>query len=259
MPRGADLHLWQGPSRAAEEHTDPEYILREFRTAASIAFLRRICPGAAKEISQLLRERLSNYRLESAVEIALQAEEMLAFEPGARKMRAHPRLVMGVLESGSWAENERMQQCWAGLLATSCSIAKADESNLVFIQRMRQLTASQGRLFVAACTMATTSQSENGRICADQLFCGAEELIEISGLPDSASVDRDLDQLAKLDLLAPRDEKGPFWMIGEADITPTCLGLALFARCSAHRGSVRDFYGPVAAAACAADESATIR
>jgi hypothetical protein len=253
MPPGADLQLWQSPLKTAEEQTEPEDILGEFRIAAAIAFLRRICPDAAKEIKQLLRERLSNYRLESAVEIALHAEEMLVFAPGARKMRAHPRLVARILEDGSWAANEFIQQCWAGLLATSCAIRKEDETNQVFIELMSQLTAVQARIFASACAMATTFQSDSGNIVAHPLICSAGEIIQIAGLQDLAKIDRDLAHLAELGLLAPRDNTRFFSLLKEADITPTGLGLDLNARCNAHRGTLQDFYGPVSAAASAAD------
>ena len=246
MPHGSEPRLWQSLLKTAEEQTEPEDILREFRAAAAIAFLRRISPGAAREVRELLRERLSNYRVESAVEIALHAEEMLVFEPGARKMRAHPRLVLRILEDGSWAENERIQQFWAGLLATSCAIGKEDTASLVFIDLMSQLTPVQARIFASACAQVSTSASEHGTIGAKPLICSAEEMIQIAGLQDLVKIDRDLDHLAKLGILVQRDKQKFFPVIREADITPTGLGLTLYARCNAHRGSPQDFYGPVA-------------
>ena len=252
MPPGADLRLWQSPLKTAQEQTEPEEILHEFRIAAAIAFLRRICPDAAKEFKQLLRERLSNYRLESAVEIVLHAEELLVFEPGARKMRAHPRPVMRIIENGSWAESERIQQCWAGLLATCCTIGKEDVSNEVFIELISQLTAAQTRIFASGCMMATTFQSDRGTTVAHPVICGAEEMIEITGLQDLAKIDRDLEHLAELGLIVQRDKQHIFSLLKEADIAPTGLGLDLFARCNAHRGSARDFYGPIEAPAVAA-------
>ncbi len=88
MGEDSDLRLWESPLKAAEDQTEPEDILSEFRAAAAISFLRRKCPGGAKEIRELLRGRLSNYRLESAIEIALHAEEMLVFEARNGKLTA---------------------------------------------------------------------------------------------------------------------------------------------------------------------------
>jgi len=246
MPEDADLRLWQNPLQTSHEQAEPENILREFRTAAAIAFLRRICPGAAKEIKQLLRERLSNYRLESAVEIALHAEELLVFEPGARKMRAHPRLVIRILEDGSLAECERALHFWAGLLVTCCTIGKEDISNHGFIETMSQVTARQLSVFSAACEMAATFQSEDNALEAYPFRFAAEEMIHITGQNDPAKIVLDLGCLAELGLLVKRDWHGLLTLQRECDLTPTGLGLQFFARCHAHRGALQDFYGPIA-------------
>lgn len=252
MPQEADLRLWQNPLQTPEEQSEPENILREFRIAAAIAFLRRICPGAAKEIKQLLRERLSNYRLESAVEIALHAEELLVFEPGARKMRAHPRLVIRILEDGSTAESERALDFWAGLLSTSCTLGKEDISNHDFIERMSQMTATQLSILSAACETAATFQSERDELEAHPFHRAVEEMIHIAGQNDLAKIALDLNCLAELGLLVQRDWHGLFTLRQESDMTPTSLGLRFFARCRAHRGAPQDFYGPIAEAAALA-------
>lgn len=245
MSPDADLRLWQSPLKTPEEQAEPENILREFRTAAAIAFLRRICPGA-KEMKQLLRERLTNYRLESAVEIALHAEELLVFEPGARKMRAHPNLVLRILEDGSSAESERALQFWAGLLATCCTIGKEDISNHDFIELMSQMKGAQVSIFSAACEAAATYQSEHDALEAHPIHCAVEEIIQIVDQHDLAKIALDLDCLAGLGLLVKSDSPGFVAVRQEVDITPTSLGLQLFARCHAHRGSPQAFYGPLA-------------
>jgi PilZ domain len=242
MPLGADLRLWQSPLKTVEEQTEPEDILREFRTAAAVAFLRRICPVATKEVRLLLRERLSNYRLESAVEIALHAEEILVFEPGTRKMRAHPRLVLRILEDGSWAESERVLHFWAGLLATSCSISAEDQSNMVFIDLLSDLTPSHVRIFTAACAKVITFESERG-VSAQSLICPLDEMTQIAGSSDLIKIDRDLEHLSELGLLVKRDRSRSFSLMDDANLTPTRLGLDLYARCNAHRGAAQDYYG----------------
>ena len=244
LPKGADLCLWQTPFKTAQEQTEPENILREFRIAAAVAFLRRICPSATKEVRQLLRERLSNYRLDSAVEIALHAEETLVFEPGTRKMRAHPHLVLRILEEGSWAESERIQQFWAGLLATSCSISAEDQANKVFIELLSQLTPVHIRIFAAACARATTFQSVSGAVKAHTQICSAQEVIQIVGSSDLIKIDRDLEHLSELGLLVKSNKSEFFSLLNDANLTPTRLGLDLYARCNAHRGTIQSYYGP---------------
>jgi PilZ domain len=254
MPDGADLRLWENPLQTPEEQAEPENILREFRVAEAIAFLRRICPVEAKEMKQLLRERLTNYRLESAVEIALHAEELLVFEPGARKMRAHPHLVLRILEDGSSAENGRALQFWAGLLATCCTIDKEDISNRDFIELMSRMTGAQVNIFSAACEVAATYQSECDALEAHPFHYPVEEMIQIAGQHDLAKIALDLKCLAEFGLLVKSGSQDFLALRGEADVTPTSLGLQLFARCHAHRGSPRDFYGPLAEPAALASD-----
>ena len=242
MSEGTDLRLWESPLKTAEEQIEPEDILTEFRSAAAISFLRRKCPGASKEVRELLRGRLSNYRLDSAVEIALHAEEMLVFESSNGKMTAPPNIVLRILEDGSWAENERIQQFWAGLLATSCTTAKNDQSSMVFVDMLSQLTSAHCRIFATACANAVVFESEHGTILSHPLKYSAEEIIQIAGMHDLVKIDRDLEHLADLGLLVKRNRSKFFSLIHEADIAPTNLGLQLYARCNGHRGALEDFY-----------------
>ena len=80
-----------------------------------------------------MREGLGDYRVISAIEIALRAEQMLALYPGADTMHAPAKLVMRILEDGSWIDSDAIQEMWAGLLATSCSTDGNDDSNAQFV------------------------------------------------------------------------------------------------------------------------------
>jgi hypothetical protein len=255
MGEDSDLRLWESPLKAAEDQTEPEDILSEFRAAAAISFLRRKCPGGAKEIRELLRGRLSNYRLESAIEIALHAEEMLVFESRNGKLTASRNIVLRILEDGSWAENEQIQQFWAGLLATSCTSDKNDQSSMVYVDMLSQLTATHCRIFATACANADVFESEHGTILSHPLNYSAEEIIRIAGIHDLVKIDRDLEHLADVGLLVRRSRSRFFSQIHDADIAPTNLGLQLFERCNGHRGSLQDFYSvaPAAVSSLVAD------
>jgi hypothetical protein len=243
LPKGADLHLWESSLMTADEQNEPEDILGKFRTAAAISFLRRKCPAAAKAVRDLLREKLSNYRLQSAVEIALRAEEMLVFEPHNGKMIAHPSLVLRILENGSWAENERILEFWSGLLAISCSTQKDDLSNAVFVDLLSRLSAVHARIFAAACAKVVIAESKSEAVRVCPLICTADEIIQIAGSLDLVKIDGDLEQLAEFGLLVRSEKSRLLSHRHDADITPTNLGLQLYARCNGHRGDLLTFYG----------------
>ncbi|MGB7547407.1 MAG: hypothetical protein WBM14_06645, partial [Terracidiphilus sp.] len=201
LPTNLDLRLWNSPFKYASDRTEPEDILREFRMAKAVAFLTRISLPAIAEIRLLLRERLSNLRVESAVEIALKAERLLEFRSDAGTLSAHPGLVVRILEDGSGADEDWRQQLWAGLLATSCTVDGNDESNLVFVDLLSQLTSTHVRIFIAACGKAARTVSGFGRRPARLPSATMEEIKQAAGTGDIPRIRRALDHLADLGLL----------------------------------------------------------
>ncbi len=83
------------------------------------AFLSRICLPAAEEFGLLLKDKVSGWRAKNAVEIANKAQVLLEQQAGGLTISAHPRIIYSTIESGSWAEDDFMQNFWAGLLASS--------------------------------------------------------------------------------------------------------------------------------------------
>jgi hypothetical protein len=242
LPNDLDVRLWDSPLKCASEHTEPEDILREFRMAEAVSFLNRICPATTNEVRSLLREGLSNYRVASAVEIAFKAHEMLKATINIDKTFIHPKVLLRILEDGSWAEAEWIQDLWAGLLATSCTPDGKDESCLLFSGMLSQLTPIHLRIFVAACTRSKKVISGIGRISSRPFACSTEEIMRITGSRDLLRIERDLEHLTDLGLLEKRNKASFFVAVDEENITPTSLGLQLYARCHGHRGKTQDFF-----------------
>lgn len=255
LPRGADLRLWQSAIKAEIPQTEPEDVVREFRLAAAIAFIHRIAASAEERANVLFREGLSNYRLASAIEIALHAEELLALEKDSASLRANPNVVLRILDDGSWAETEWIQHFWAGVLATSCTAGETDGSSLRLVNLLSQLTAIQARILAGSCTRASISTGRNGGVSAMQLTCSAEELVQIADTHDRVHIERDIQHLVELGLMGKSVKRKLFSLLDEAVITPTPLALELYARCHGHRGEPAEFFEalPCAAGVAAAD------
>src|SRR5438552_9230450 len=115
------------------------------------AFLSRICLPAAEEFGLLLRDRVSHWRTQNLIKIAEKTERKLGPTPDAAHMHAHPRLVHLTLENGSWADTDELQEMWAGLLASACTIDGKDESNLIFVNLLSQLTSIQVKVLNYGC------------------------------------------------------------------------------------------------------------
>ena len=253
LPPGADLRLWQSPLKSSSEQSEPEDILREFRIAHAIASLSGIAPDASVEIAKLLHEGLSNYRLERAIEIANKAEKLLQGRPEGNSLRAPAKDVLRIIESGSWVEDPYVLQLWAGLMASFCTIEQWDDSSDTYIELMSQLNAVHLRILGGACTKASKIITGPDRISSRPLAYSASDLMKISGSRDLIRIERDLLHLAELGLIERR-EKGTFFsQISDARVTPTSLGLELYARCNGHRVA-KKFYGLVSYGALSPSE-----
>lgn len=242
VAKDPDSHLWESLLESLIEQTKPEDMLSLVRMAEALAFLSRICPSGPGEVGELVRGRLSNHKVANAMTIALKAELLLASEPTAEEMRANPSLVVRILEDGSCTDEEWLQHFWGGLLVTSCSVDGKDESSLPFVELFSKLTTHPVRILTVVCTRATKVVSESGLISAKPLPCKIEEMMATTG-SRGLQIERDLERLSELGLIEKRIANSPTLLPSdETYITPTSLGLQLFARCNGHKGPPKDFY-----------------
>ncbi|WP_348262142.1 hypothetical protein P8935_20345 [Telmatobacter sp. DSM 110680] len=237
MPRGSDVRLWQSTIKAGAPQTEPEDVVFEFRLAAALAFIERVTPAASNAARLLMRRGLSNHRLESAVEIALHAEELLALEGCGAGFHLDPKAVIRILEDGSWTEVDWIQHWWAGLLATSCVTGAGGKSDLKFVSLLSQITTIQARILAGACSLAQKSIAEECRKPLRPLTCSAKELIRITGTHDRVRIERDIVHLVELGLIEKSLKWRFFSLLDQAVITPTETAVELYARCHGRRGA----------------------
>ncbi len=233
---------WESLRESLIEQSKPKDMLTLVRLAGAVAFLSRICPEGSEEIGQLLRGRLSNHKLANAVAIALKAENLLAFEPVDDNRYADSGLIVRILEDGSCTDEDWLKHFWGGLLATSCSADGREKSSSVFVDLFSQLTTYPVRLLTVVCTRATKVLAESGLVSAQPLPCRKEELKLTTG-SRGHQIERDLQHLSQLHLIEKTESDSPALLVrDEIYITPTSLGLQLFARCNGQRGVLQDFY-----------------
>jgi hypothetical protein len=237
-----DSRQWESLREGLIEQAKPQDMLSLVRMAGAVSFLSRICPRGSEEIGQLLRGRLSNHKLANAIAIALQAENLLTFEPLAEQLHAEPDLTVRILEDGSCTEEDWLKDFWGGLLATSCTRDEKDESSAAFVELFSQLTTYPVRLLTVVCTRATKVRGESGEVCAKPLACKKEELKVTTG-SRGVQIDRDLERLRELGLIEKSGSNSSALLNSdEIQITPSALALQLFARCNGYRGLLQDAY-----------------
>ncbi len=205
---------------------------------AASAFLSRICLPAAEEFGLLLRDRVHAWRATNLAAIAVKAEQkLLAASLEASAKHAHPRLVGLIVDQGSWTESDEAQELWAGLLASSCTEDGRDDSNLMFVDILGCLSISQVRVFDYACKMATIDVTPAGWLNAGGPIIDLATLKGIANLEDIQRLDRELDHLRTLGILN-QNSAGFNILSTDVNLTPSPLGLQMYARCNGHRDPV---------------------
>jgi hypothetical protein len=203
------------------------------------AFLSRICLPAAEEFGLLLRDKVSHWRTVNLIKISQKAEEKLKATSDSEERHAHPRLVNLTLENGSWSDSDEFQEMWAGLLTSSCTKDGRDESNLIFINLLSQLTSIQVRLLNYSCEKSKKIITKSGALDTENLPISLEELQTVTGTEDFHRLDRELDHLRSLGLI----NQGVDPDLTIAYIEPTSLALHLYVRCQGSLQSPVDFFG----------------
>jgi len=162
------------------------------------AFLGRICLPVAEEFGLLLKDKVHNWRSQNIVSIANKTERFLVEHGGVEGKQVHPRLLSHVLENGSWVDNDDVQRMWAGLLASSCTQDGRDESNLMFVSILTQISTAEARLLAHVCHVAPKKLSLDGLIYAASVQLTPTQLMEIWQDQDIHRIDRELDHLREL-------------------------------------------------------------
>lgn len=202
------------------------------------AFLSRICLPAAEEFGLLLRDIVSHWREKNTISIIQKAERKLIEKNSDSEAYAHPRLVASIIENGSWIDMEFLQDMWAGLLSSSCTKDGKDESNLIFINLLNQITSSEAKIFNTCCEKAKKFISNAGWIYAQEFTLELSELQAITSIANVHRLDHELDHLRSLELI----EGGFDPNTTNAFEKPTPLGLHMYVRCQGFNGSPVEFF-----------------
>lgn len=155
-------------------------------------------------------------------------------------MEVNPRLVYITLDHGSWHDQEEVQEMFAGLLISACSYNNRDESNLIFVNILSQMTINELYLFDYACITAKKCTSPAGLIVAMPLLLELDEIRKISKIHDIHRLDRELDHLRTLGLFP--FGFNPLESELVANMTPSSLGLHMYVRCQGVVGSPLDYF-----------------
>ena len=233
LPAGLDAGLWEQVVDIADtpdETADTQII---FKMVRAMLFVYRLCPSTATEPMHIITGELDESRTRNMLTIALTAEKMLADEPEADKLHAHPHMVASILKNGSWEQDDLTQQLWAGLLVSSCNEDGSDDSNQEFAELMVQVTTNQAHILVEGCRRAI-EQLAGKQARPKPVIFSPEEMISINGIYDFYRNATDVAYLYGYGLVANNFDFSTHGVKTNFDITPTELGMQLFKVCRGH-------------------------
>lgn len=238
-PPGLDPDLWEVLLDNTVNLTDPKALSYTLRLLRTTLFLCRLCHEEANQAIQLLGCELDGPRTEIAMEIALGAEMLLASEPDADKMRAHPQIVANIFQYGSWAQNDLAKQLWIGLFVSSCNVNAVDESSHDIFDLLVSVSPVQGLILVTACKKLMERRPETGNVPSARIIFTTQEMSRLTGIYDPIRLGVEITRLFDAGLIEKAYVYTSYAPVESFDLTPSPLGLKLYERCKAHRIQLR--------------------
>jgi len=206
---------------------------------AMATIIARICYPVADELGEEFSNRVGFWRQNNSLKVLEKANEKLSKYTLSHENRAHPRLVHKIVEDSSWSDDDQIQDIWAGLLVSSCTGNGKDESNLIFVNILSQLTSAQVRILNYACEKAEKEVTSAGWIAAQMVTATLEQLKDITDIEDFHRLDREMDNMRAHELI----EGGFPESSTTANITPTGFALQLYVRAQGYIGSPIEYFG----------------
>jgi hypothetical protein len=110
---------------------------------------KRLVDPSADQIGQILGDYLRGFRMANLEKIEAKAKAKIEAIEGktGKPAKVPPSVGIEILEAGSKASDEGIQDMWAGLLAASCTEDGKDDSNLQFIHIIATFSPQEARLF----------------------------------------------------------------------------------------------------------------
>lgn len=229
-----DAAGWSGLVLKAAQLSSRNDGVRVFRIARALAFLQRISPAGSEYFLKAITGGMSYDGEERALEIVLQAEDMLMRRKQLLKRGVDSNLIRRIVEHGvnldSWQAD--VVHCWAGLLASSSLQGSEDGESLVFAALLSKLEQGAIRILAAGCEKAMVAGWDAGFVFPRGIHCGIEEMKKTVGARDIVAIDWGLNRLGEFGLVQASRKLPSFEPLRQIEITPTGLGLKLYARCS---------------------------
>ena len=212
-------------------------------------FLEKVFQPGLEEFGYLIKDQVRQWRLFNALKVMDKAKGRLGFENNELQILANARVGLSILDECSMIDDEELQDMWAGLFASSCTIDGMDDSNMIFVDLLKRISAVEARILKYGCERCRKEIYPSGLIVPYETFeVTLEKLEEITGITDVNRLDRELDHMESLSLFTNGifEPRAGFKISRPgltAVITPSALALNLFYKTNSINCTPRDFWG----------------
>jgi hypothetical protein len=192
-------------------------------------FLKLISFPAAEEFGHLLEDEIRFWRIKNIAKMVNESKNILESNGSIDDLTAPPRLAYKIMEEGSLIDDEKVQEMWAGLLASSCTVGGKDESNLIYVDLLSKLTSSEVALLNHLCDYTKKGVSHNGLIYVKFITLGLDILQTLFGFKDIHKINHEISHLKSLGLVQSVDSSNS--SVFYAMLKPTSLCLNMYVKC----------------------------
>jgi hypothetical protein len=173
------------------------------------------------------------------MEIFLMAEDLLLSQGQTPKRRVDPQLVQFILDKGVNLDTFELDvaRFWAGLLAASTLEGTDDKESATFAELLSNVDIVPMRILATACEKAMKLGWGTGFSFRERVKYTADEVEKIVGARNVRAIDFWIESLRKRGLLQRAEDAAVIELEDGIDLTPTGLGLRLYARCTGRLGA----------------------
>ena len=196
----------------------------------------------------MFKDKIRLWRLNNILRTLEKSKERLSFDGQQLNLIANPRVGLSIMDGCSMVDNDDLQDLWAGLFVSSCTIDGADDSNLIFVDLLKRMSSIQARIVDYACRECKKVLYPNGLILAKDLIIPFEKLKSIAICSNLYRLDNELDHMRSIELLVTGgdfSDGGGFSASDSlnANITPGPLALALYLKTHSSGLNPVEFWG----------------
>ena len=214
------------PSLIGENHP-----VQVFRFTRALAFLFHIAPAAEGEILKLIRETLTIERAERAIDLALQADDLLESRSCVSRTDVSTSLVLRILEWAVMVEEAEAKECWARLLAAAALSDWQEEQILEFAGLLSKLNQLHLRVLAAAWREANRASWNAAVTSFDGAYRSVEEVGAFADIAPAEGIEWIVNDLHEFGLLGNMAKPALGGRRAEVNLALSELGLRFCEPC----------------------------